>query len=69
MEPKPEGKSLLWEMEMEVLAEGREWMRRRMEEKLRALEAERGAISPPKRRGPDQHEAKTPGDGHRRRAR
>ena|GEM_PF-3359994 len=33
----------LREMEMEVLAEGREWMRRRMEEKLRAKAA---AFSP-----------------------
>lgn len=69
MEAKPEGKSLLWEMEMEVLAEGQEWMRKRMEEKLRAFEGERGAISPPKRPDADQHAPKAPGPGHRRRAR
>ena len=34
-------------VEMEVLEEGREWMRSRMEEKLQRLADDQGAISPP----------------------
>lgn len=40
-------KSPLYEMEMEVLAEGREWMRRRYEQKLRERSDQQGRISPP----------------------
>lgn len=47
MENKPEGASLLRQMELEVLGEGQEWMRRRFEERLRELEKERGGFSPP----------------------
>lgn len=39
--------SPLYEMEMEVLAEGREWMRRRYERKLRERADRQGRISPP----------------------
>lgn len=41
--------SPLYELEMEVLAEGREWMRRRYEEKLRKLADQQGRLSPPER--------------------
>ena len=41
--------SPLYEMEMEVLAEGREWMRRRYERKLREAADRQGRISPPER--------------------
>jgi hypothetical protein len=46
---KPQGTRTLKEIELEVLAEGREWMRQRLEEKLKA-EAERdGRVFPPQR--------------------
>ena len=41
--------SPLAEVELETLEEGREWMRRRMEQKLRRLADRQGAISPPQR--------------------
>ena len=42
-------RSLLAEVECEVLEEGREWMRRRIERKLQKKVAEQGRISPLKR--------------------
>jgi hypothetical protein len=47
----PEGKRLrtLREMELEVEAEGREWMRRRLEEKVQAEAARYGGVFPPER--------------------
>jgi hypothetical protein len=39
----------LRDMELEVEAEGREWMRRRLEEKLQAQVEQHGAIFPPQR--------------------
>lgn len=39
----------LRETEMEVEAEGREWMRRRLEEKLQAQADRVGGVFPPKR--------------------
>ncbi len=41
--------SPLYELEMEVLAEGREWMRRRYEEKLGKLADREGRLPPPER--------------------
>ena len=38
----------LWEMEQEVLAEGREWMRRRLQEKLQAEADQHGRVFPPR---------------------
>ncbi len=47
MSDKPPSSRSLREIELEVLAEGREWMRRRLEEKLQQ-EAERdGRVFPP----------------------
>lgn len=40
-------RSLLAEMELDSLEEGREWTRKRLEEKLQKLNDEQGAISPP----------------------
>jgi hypothetical protein len=37
----------LYEMEMEVLEEGREWMRQRLEKKLQKNARAEGRISPP----------------------
>lgn len=39
----------LREMELEVEAEGREWMRRRLEEKLQAQASRQGGVFPPER--------------------
>ena len=39
----------LRDLELEVEAEGREWMRRRLQEKLQAQVEEEGAIFPPER--------------------
>ena len=51
---KREGRrvSPLAEAEREVLAEGREWMRRRLERKLQALADRQGAFSPSQRGAP-----------------
>jgi hypothetical protein len=47
MSDQPQRKRTLREIELEVEAEGREWMRQRLEEKLQK-EAERdGAVFPP----------------------
>lgn len=46
-QPKP--MSPLYELEMEVLAEGREWMRHRYEQKLRKLADRQGRFSPRER--------------------
>ena len=63
MESKTRTRSLLAEVECEVLAEGREWMRRRIERKLQQRVAQQGRNSPLKRslsleRPPDA------GEGH-----
>lgn len=50
MDPQPpKPMSPLYDLEMEVLAQGREWMRRRYEEKLRKLADRQGRLSPPER--------------------
>jgi hypothetical protein len=50
MSDKPPSSRSLREIELEVFAEGREWMRRRLEEKLQQ-EAERdGRVFPPQRK-------------------
>ena len=57
MSEQPKRKRTLREMELEVEAEGREWMRQRLEEKLQK-EAERdGLIFPPQ---PKQGSAAAP---------
>jgi len=43
-------RNALRDMELEVEAEGREWMRRRLEDKLQAQVEEQGAIFPPERK-------------------
>ena len=47
MEKNASGRSILAEMEREVLAEGQEWMRKRLEQKLGKLAETEGKISPP----------------------
>jgi hypothetical protein len=41
--------SLLHQMEKEVLAEGQEWMQKRLQERLQKLAEQDGEISPPQR--------------------
>ena len=48
-QPKPNKIPSLFEVEMETLEEGREWTRRRLEQKLQKLAKQQGAISPPQR--------------------
>ena len=43
-------RNALRDMELEVEAEGREWMRRRLQDKLQAQVEEQGAIFPPERK-------------------
>ena len=42
-------RNVLRDMELEVGAEGREWMRQRLQQKLQAQVEEQGAIFPPER--------------------
>ena len=46
--------TLLHKIEREVLAEGREWMKKRMEERLEELAEESGEVSPPEPEPADQ---------------
>jgi hypothetical protein len=41
--------NILLEMEMAVATEGREWMRRRLQEKLQAYADREGGVFPPQR--------------------
>src|SRR5260370_20746232 len=49
MNSEPDKVPTLREMELEVEAEGREWMRRRLEAKLQAQADRHGGVFPPKR--------------------
>jgi len=49
MSSEIDGPRTLREMEMEVEAEGREWMRHRLEEKLQAEVNRHGGVFPPER--------------------
>lgn len=46
---KEERKNWLREIELEVEAEGREWMRRRLQERLQAEADRDGSVFPPQR--------------------
>ena len=50
MSEQPPGKRSLMEMELEVEAEGREWMRQRLERKLQAEADREGRVFPPQRK-------------------
>jgi len=63
MDSKSRTRSLLAEVECEVLEEGREWMRRRIERKLQKKVAEQGRISPLKRSG-SLERSPDAGEGH-----
>jgi hypothetical protein len=47
MKHRPSRIPSLAELEAEVLEEGREWMRRRLQQKLQALAEEHGEVFPP----------------------
>lgn len=44
---EPQNKQSLKELEAEVLAEGREWTRQRLQQRLQAQADEAGAVFPP----------------------
>ena len=47
MSDEPQSSRSLREIELEVLAEGREWMRQRLEEKLQQEAEREGRVFPP----------------------
>jgi hypothetical protein len=57
----------LREIEMETLAEGREWTRKRLEEKLQAEADRLGSVFPPKRPEGKAPAKKADAPSHRRR--
>jgi hypothetical protein len=59
----------LAQIEAEVMAEGREWTRKRMEARLQQLADTRGEVFPPKPKPADPSARATVSSGHRRRAR
>lgn len=59
----------LAQIEAEVMAEGREWTRKRMEERLQQLADSQGEVFPPKPKAGDASARATVSPGHRRRAR
>ena len=58
----------LREMELEVEAEGREWMRRRLEEKLQAEANRHGGVFPPEPTQSPPPAARTDAPAHQLRA-
>ena len=64
----PEPRSLR-EMEMEVLAEGREWMRQRLQQKLQAETDRYGGVFPPERSQGVASPPPADASAHRRRRR
>jgi hypothetical protein len=56
----------LAQIEAEVMAEGREWTRKRMEERLQQLADTQGEVFPPKPKLSDPSACTTVSSGHRR---
>jgi hypothetical protein len=56
----------LRDIELEVLAEGREWTRRRLEQKLQEEAERQGGVFPPQRRKGSTSAKRTDGTAHRR---
>jgi hypothetical protein len=67
MNTEPERPRTLREIEMEVLAEGREWTRQRLQQRLQEEAARHGGVFPPER--PEGGASAEPPDAtaHRRR--
>ncbi len=59
----------LREIELEVLAEGREWTRRRLEQKLQEEADRQGGVFPPQRTKGPAPAKRTDATAHRRRHR
>jgi hypothetical protein len=59
----------LYEIEQEVMAEGREWMKERLQEKLQKEADRDGEVFPPQRGKADPSAAATDAPAHRRRSR
>jgi hypothetical protein len=59
----------LSEIEAEVMAEGREWMRRRLQEKLQQLSDQHGEVFPPKPKSAQTSASAKVSSAHRRRRR
>jgi hypothetical protein len=59
----------LAQIEAEVMAEGREWTRKRMEARLQQLADTHGEVFPPKPKPADASARATVSSGHRRGAR
>jgi hypothetical protein len=68
MNSETDGPRSLREMELAVEVEGREWMRRRLEEKLQAEANRHGGVFPPRRTQSSTSAAANPApaDGFRR---
>lgn len=56
----------LAQIEAEVMAEGREWTRKRMEERLQQLADSQGEVFPPKPKAGEASARATVSPGHRR---
>ena len=59
----------LGEMETEVLAEGQEWMRQRLQQKLQQAAAQHGRFFPPQRATAVARQSATDASAHQRRRR
>ena len=67
MNPEDKGVRTLREIELEVLDEGREWTRKRLEEKLQQEADRHGGVFPPKRAKGQASAKKADAPAHRRR--
>ena len=65
---KEAGRSL-WEIEAEVLAEGQEWMRQRLQQKLQEEADQRGRVFPPQRSAGLARQKTTDASAHQHRGR
>ena len=63
------GPRSLHEIEIEVLAEGREWMRQRLQQKLQAEADRHGGVFPPQRKKGAPPQAPSDASAQRRRSR
>ena len=69
MNSETSGRRSLREIEMEVLAEGQEWTRRRLQEKLQDEATRAGGVFPPQRRKRVASARRADASAHRRRSR
>jgi hypothetical protein len=69
MSEKPPRTRSLMEMELEVEAEGREWMRQRLEQKLQAQADAEGRVFPPQRSKGQASSHRVDATAHRQRRR